>query len=412
MLVLAMALASGVGPQAQPTGSGLTYPIVGTGQTVCYDEARPIAPPRRGQAFYGQDAQFPGPAASYRDNGDGTISDLVTGLMWQKDPGAKVTYAAAVAGAAACRLGGYTDWRLPSLKELYSLIDFSGVDVGPPGPPGAPAGGGARPFINTNYFVFHYGDPAVGDRPIDSQYVSSTVYIGTTMGGSPTVFGVNFADGRIKGYPRDAMPGGRIKTYYCLYVRGNPRYGQNDFVDNGDGTITDRATGLTWMKWDSEAIAGSGPQIVPWNNGWLDWEEALAWAAGLNFAGAQDWRLPNVKELQSIVDYTRAPSVTGTPAISPLFQCTPLSAENGERDWGFYWSSTTHADSHGPGGTEACYVCFGSALGWMNAWLDVHGAGAQRSDPKYGNPAWFPWGRGPQGDAVRIYNLVRCVRGG
>ena len=46
----------------------------------------------------------------------------------------------------------------------------------------------------------------------------------------------------------------------------------------------------------------------------------------------------------------------------------------------------------------------------IGAWLDVHGAGAQRSDPKVGNPADFPKGRGPQGDAIRIYNYVRLVR--
>ena len=43
---------------------------------------------------------------------------------------------------------------------------------------------------------------------------------------------------------------------------------------------------------------------------------------------------------------------------------------------------------------------------------DVHGAGAQRSDPKTGDPAGFPHGHGPQGDVIRIYNYVRCVRGG
>ena len=62
------------------------------------------------------------------------------------------------------------------------------------------------------------------------------------------------------------------------------------------------------------------------------------------------------------------------------------------------------------GGT-AVYVAFGRALGWMHGeWRDVHGAGAQRSDPKAGNPADFPQGRGPQGDVIRIYNFVRCVR--
>jgi hypothetical protein len=45
-----------------------------------------------------------------------------------------------------------------------------------------------------------------------------------------------------------------------------------------------------------------------------------------------------------------------------------------------------------------------------NSWVDVHGAGAQRSDPKSGDPADWPTGNGPQGDAVRIYNYVRLVR--
>ena len=62
-------------------------------------------------------------------------------------------------------------------------------------------------------------------------------------------------------------------------------------------------------------------------------------------------------------------------------------------------------------GDFAAYVSFGRALGYMNnQWMDVHGAGAQRSDPKAGNPADIPKGRGPQGDAIRIYNYVRCVR--
>ena len=43
---------------------------------------------------------------------------------------------------------------------------------------------------------------------------------------------------------------------------------------------------------------------------------------------------------------------------------------------------------------------------------DVHGAGSQRSDPKTGDPARFPHGRGPQGDVIRIDNFVRLVRGG
>lgn len=393
------------------------YQIVGTGQTKCYDDTEEIAPPQPGQPFFGQDAQHPGPEPSYKDNGDGTVSDLNTGLIWVKARGQKMTWADAIAGAAACHVGGYSDWRAPSIKELYSLINFDG------GCGGTVAN--SRPYLDTHYFGFAYGDESKGVRIIDCQDWSATEYVGKTMNGNATVFGVNFADGRIKGYPK-AFPGGRAGMMYVRYVRGNPAYGRNDFQDNGDGTITDRATGLMWQQADS----GRG----------MNWEQALAYAANFKLAGHSDWRLPNAKELQSIVDYNRAPAVTQSPAISPLFQVTQLS----DGEYPFFWTSTTHLD--GPPdlqGRAAVYIAFGRATGWMQTragggppfggpgqgpppgfgpppsggsgtyqLLDVHGAGAQRSDPKAGDPRNFPHGRGPQGDVIRIYNYVRLVRSG
>ena len=78
----------------------------------------------------------------------------------------------------------------------------------------------------------------------------------------------------------------------------------------------------------------------------------------------------------------------------------------------FYWTSTTHI-RYPNNGEAAAYISFGRALGyWNNHWTDVHGAGAQRSDPKIGDPSDYPHGHGPQGDAIRIYNYVRCVQGG
>ena len=377
----------------------LSYPIVGTGQTKCYDNSGEIAPPGPGQPFYGQDAQHPGPQPSYRDNRDGTVTDLNTGLMWVQTRGGKVTWDAAVSDAAACRVGGHSDWRMPTIKELYSLISFTG---------GFHPEGNSIPYLDTRHFGFKYGDPSAGERPIDCQDWSATPYVSTTMNGNATVFGVNFADGRIKGYPkyRRGPGGGTVNTLYVRYVRGNPNYGKNDFHDNGDGTITDRATGLMWSKADS--------------GGGMNWEAALAWVQTKNkgnYLGHNDWRLPNAKELQSIVDYTRAPAVTQSPAIDPIFQTTKLS----DGEYPFFWTGTTHLD--GPPdrqGTAAIYVSFGRALGWMQfppgrgdyRLLDVHGAGAQRSDPKRGDPAAFPHGRGPQGDVIMILNYIRCVRGG
>lgn len=372
-----------------------------------------------------------GVLSPYTAGADGlTVNDPLTGLTWQRGPETdgdgkitlkdKLTYSQALKQPGKLnetRFGGFNDWRLPSIKELYSLFDGRGTD--PSGPQTADTSR-LKPFIDTHFFDFAYGDTRAGERIIDSQYASSTKYTGKSpRGGGDKLFGVNFADGRIKGYDLK-MPGGREKTFYVQCVRGNPRYGTNDFQDNNDGTITDRSTGLMWARADS----GKG----------MNWPDALAWVAEKNagkYLGHGDWRMPTIKELQSIVDYTRSPDTTGSAAIDPLFECSPVTNEGGQPDYPFYWSDTTHLSTLGTG--SAMYVAFGRAGGWLTPrslaggppamagpetdareyrFVDVHGAGAQRSDPKTGDPREFPHGRGPQGDVIRIFNYVRCVRGG
>lgn len=375
------------------------YPIVDTGQTTCYDDNSIIDCPPPGTAFSGQDAQVAGHSASFTNNQNGTITDNVTGLIWQQSPDTdgdgdidaadKLTYAAAGSYCTNLSLAGQSDWWLPDIKQLYSLIAFSGTD---PSGYNGPDMSLLNPFIDDDYFAFAYGDTAAGERSIDAQYASSTQYVSVAMG-QPAMFGVNFADGRIKGYPLQ-------KTFFVICVRGNSSYGQNAFVDNGTGTITDQATGLMWAQNDSAAG--------------MTWEAALAWVeqqnAG-NYLGHSDWRLPNAKELQSLVDYSRSPDTSNSAAIDPLFNVTHITNEAGVSDYPSYWSSTTHSNwTHTPG-KNAAYVAFGRAMGFMHgSWIDVHGAGAQRSDPKAGDPSAWPTGHGPQGDAIRINNYVRLVR--
>jgi hypothetical protein len=100
------------------------------------------------------------------------------------------------------------------------------------------------------------------------------------------------------------------------YSKGCPSEGR--FVDNLDGTVTDHCTGLMWQK-DTADVNGDG-QIG--DSDQIQWCSALAYCENLRFGGGvrawDDWRLPNVRELQSIVDYGRA-ATFGGPSIDPVF---------------------------------------------------------------------------------------------
>lgn len=374
----------------------LTYPIIDTSMTTFWGPRSEIPRPEPGDRFYGQDAHYQGIPPAYRDNGDGTVSDLNTGLMWQKTTDAKpdtlegrVTWYEGEAYAQKLRLGDYDDWRVPGIKELISLVDANGAMKI------------RKPYLDENCFDLTYGPANIdGYRAIDVQLVTTTSYISKTVGFSdwwvdfaskqlgtgkmhlaPTFFGYNFSDGRIKGYPKKEHPYLGTPTWVIRCVRG-PKYGVNDFVDNGDGTVSDLATGLMWQKADD----GQG----------RNWEEALFYAEHQQLAGYHDWRLPNQKELHSIVDYDFI------PAINPVFHMQDPK--------GWFWTSTPFVDFPG----QAVYIAFGKGTGKTSARpedeYDVHGAGAMRSDPMAGDPSCYLEGQGPQKDAVRIYNYARCVR--
>jgi hypothetical protein len=90
-------------------------------------------------------------------------------------------------------------------------------------------------------------------------------------------------------------------------------------IDNSNGTVTDESTGLMWQQ---ETI----------KNNMMSWRQALAYCEGLNLGGHTDWRMPTIKELQSLVDYSRY-----NPAIDTTYFPTAVSS--------LYWSSTTYASN-------------------------------------------------------------------
>ncbi len=310
-----------------------------------------------------------------------------------------------------------------------------------PTPAGRPARTrrGLTPFIDTKFFKFAYGDTSAGERVIDSQYASSTKYVGKSARGFDKLFGVNFADGRIKGYDLQ-MPGGAredvLRASACAATRL-------------------RQERLPRQRRRHRHRPRHGPDVVarPTAAQGMNWQDALAWVQAKNaekFLGHDDWRLPNVKELQSIVDYTRSPDTTPLGGHrSRSSAARTITNEAARRTIPFYWSCTTHAGLRGRRRGDVCRVrprrgldvgarhgrrrrprrrrggrtaapaagpggppgaaSAGAEVGEYR-FVDVHGAGAQRSDPKTGDPGDVPARPRPAGRCDPHLQLRPLVR--
>ena len=334
------------------------YVLPTTGQVNTYDAVgKTLKGLKSGDAFYGQDGNYQkGQKMSYTDHGDGTVTDNVTGLMWAQNQSEDSTgWLEAATYCEDLTLGGYSDWRLPTIKELWSIRDQST----------------GWPYVDTTYF--HLVSKDGGEQRDQHTWSSNFYLVNTSESKKRVAFIVNDWTGHIK-----ALDGQR----YVRAVRGG-LYGVNNFVDNGNTTITDKATGLMWSKNDS----GKG----------MNWEEALAYAENSEYADYTDWRLPNVKELQSIVDYSGV-----FPAIdTSYFNISEIKNEAGNSDYPYFWTSTSAGSEKVSGMYFADYVAFGYAVDHEGE--DIHGAGAVRFDTKVKN--------GPAiENEERINNYVRLVR--
>lgn len=347
-------------PTLAGNNSGQAFSIwPDTGQNTCYDTdgnvLYPCPPPD--YPFYGQDAQNYGPARSYTklDVSGNTlpesatswamVRDNVTGLIWEakqaKDGvknytnphdadnsytwcdtnpdtnggdqgtcGTNDTEDFVSALNSGSGFGGHTDWRLPTIKELKTLVDR----------------GRDNPAIPTTYF---------------SEGVSSWYWSSTTAARGVTFYAwsVNFYLGNAVDYQKVEEA-----AYHVRAVRGGQVQPDDRFVDNQDGTVTDTLTCLQWQQATADTT-GDGVADL------MTWESALAYAEGLFFAGHNDWRLPDMNELTSIVDYSRF-----DPAIDPTYFPDTVSF--------YYWSSTT------------------AAYNPHNAWLVLFNLGYGLSGPK------------------------------
>jgi len=260
-----------------------------TGQTQCYNNEAEITCPNSGDAFYGQDAHYSTNPLRFVDNGS-VVTDSINDLMWQKaDDGSKYNWYQAMGifdatynpgstdVCGSLSLGGYSDWRLPSRRELVSVLNY------------------IQDEADTTYF-----------QSSGSDYWSSTTSVVSSdvawwLMGNRVIYG-----------------SGGDSALYVRCVRGSS-WGQNSFVDNGDGTVTDNMSGLIWQQYD-DGVA-------------RNWEEALAYCEGLTFAGSSDWRLPDIKELESLVYINSSNETPFLPAIDSTYFPTTQTDK--------YWSSTS-----------------------------------------------------------------------
>lgn len=369
-----------------------------TGQSQQYDINGDLLTKSNSSLFTGQDASVQGNPLRYRDNGDGTITDLNTGLMWQKAHDfTRRDMQATKEHVQNMTLGNHSDWRIPTIKELYSIAHFDG-ELKKPGEDGT-----SKPYIDTIFFDYQY------DRRLAfaGQFWSSTTYVKndvqnfTLKGGLQGAFGFNFSDGHIKAYETGLFFDGSTITQadgmfvpgcFVRAVRGTTNLYDMNYVDHGDGTVTDKSTSLMWAKNDSGKV--------------MNWVEALEYAKTYELGGYTDWRLPNTKELQSLVDYEK----TTFPAINTDFFNTSVTSFETEKDAYYVWTSTTQGDFK----WTANYIAFGEAWSKKNSnatqYFDWHGAGAQRSDPKSGSPIDYELASDMASDYISINNWVRLVR--
>lgn len=224
----------------------------------------------------GDDAAYArGRSRAFVAHGDGTVTDTNTGLVWVRDPagaGLGIAYTWSQARDACEQLvyAGHNDWRLPTLEELSTLRNAGRYD----------------PVI----------DPVFVSKADVIYYWTSTAY----ANGSGYLWGVSFGLGGVNWCYN-------LFQYAVRPVRYARPPASRPFADHGDGTATDLNTGLMWVK--DPAAAGLG--------GTYDWSGALAACENLTYAGYSDWRLPNVNELQSLVDYSRY-----DPAVAAGLACS------------------------------------------------------------------------------------------
>ena len=316
-----------------PPGPG--FPLADTGQRLCYTRDGSVGCPGTAGAagcattdWCGQDAQYgwdlthAGTERFTRTTGpEPVVADNVTGLMWMGCPDGRTGdtctgtdaiyfWPNAVARCDSLSWGGTSDWRLPDVYELESIMDLgtTGMLMDPAAFPG-------RFF---EYFIGFWTSSS-GARTLSH----------------PEAWTVHFEeDGRVLVETQTATHRVRcVRSAVSGADAGAPRFRRAAPAGDGQPIVADAATGLVWQG----CPAGRTGSDCAGTTSTFDWQSALAYCQGSTWAGLDDWYLPNLIELRSATDDRRE-----SPAIDPAaFPATPFHDDPSDTSPLAFWSSST-----------------------------------------------------------------------
>jgi hypothetical protein len=209
------------------------------------------------------------------DNGDGTVTDTETGLMWMKNANnGRMTWDEAMSWAQNLLLAGYDDWRLPS-----------GLNRGDDQVCNSQPAGVNCPDTEFGTLYFGYGisdllNSGVFEDVVQSVYWTSTEFPSDTS----EAMSQDMNDGGQNPFPKE-------QALLVWAVRTTSPTDQPALIDNGDGTVVDTTRCLMWTK-DANLPCTLGLPVTPMGVCWFhSLAAAEEWAANLEYAGYDDWRL-------------------------------------------------------------------------------------------------------------------------
>ena len=240
------------------------------------------------------------------------VLDNVTGLLWQNaSPGEYVNFSE-ISLDDSESICGRTGWRLPRLEELRSIVDYS-----------------------------HDNNSSADNANVDIAYFSNIAFYSywSSTASDDRNYVINFSGG--SSYSTSS----NSENYYVLVNSTEDNsylpdaWFDSRYIDNGDGTVSDKETNLIWqrcphgMSWQSSNNTCSGSVQS------RDWHSALTAAASDSTGDHSDWRIPNIKELASIVRYTGN--------SSPYVNTTIFPASDVFNQYSYLWSSSPYTNGAG-----------------------------------------------------------------